>query len=87
MKGFRLLALAAASALALLTSIGVSANVPLTLLCRDPYTNVTGQHATEVEPDTFSFGNTIVATFQQGLFTDGGSSNVGWATSSDGGSS
>jgi hypothetical protein len=86
MKGDRLLALAAASALALLTSIGVSANVPLTRLCADPYPNLTSQHKTEVEPDTFSFGNTIVATFQQGVFTDGGSSNVAWATSSDGGS-
>jgi hypothetical protein len=86
MKGDRLLALAAASALALLTSIGVAANVPLTRLCTDPYTNSTSQHATEVEPDTFSFGNTIVFTFQQGVFIDGGSSNVGWATSSDGGS-
>ena len=87
MKGFRLLAMAAASALTLLTSIGVSANVPLTRLCADPYTNSTSQHKTEVEPDTFSFGNTIVAAFQQGRFFDGGSSNVGWATSTNGGSS
>jgi hypothetical protein len=52
----------------------------------DPYTNVSSQHQTEVEPDTFSSGNTVVAAFQAGRFMDaGGSSNIGWATSTDGG--
>lgn len=51
----------------------------------DPYTNSTSQHKTEVEPDTYSNGSTIVSTFQAGRFTDGGSSNVGWATSTNSG--
>jgi hypothetical protein len=52
----------------------------------DPYTNSTSQHRTEVEPDMYSFGNTVVAAFQAGrFFSGGGSSNIGWATSSDGG--
>src|SRR6185312_1339182 len=54
-------------------------------LSSDPYTNKTSQHQTEVEPDTFSYGSTIVTTFQVGRFSDGGSSNIGWATSTDGG--
>src|SRR5438132_5863245 len=62
------------------------ANVALTRLSTDPYTNSTSQHATQVEPDTFSFGTTIVSAFQSGRFTDGGSSNIGWATSTDSGS-
>ena len=33
-----------------------SANVPLTRVSADPFTNPTSQHATEVEPDTFAFG-------------------------------
>jgi hypothetical protein len=82
---YRLFAVGAASALALLSTIGVSANVALTQISSDPYTNSTSQHHTQVEPDTFSFGNTIVSAFQEGRFTDGGSSNVGWATSTDGG--
>jgi hypothetical protein len=51
----------------------------------DPYTNPTSQHKTEVEPDTFGFGSTIVSAFQAGRFPDafGGSSNIGWATSTD----
>jgi hypothetical protein len=62
------------------------ANVTLTRLSTDPYTNSTSQHATEVEPDTFSFGSTIVSAFQVGRFNNGGSSNIGFATSTNGGS-
>src|SRR6266480_4031050 len=46
-----------------------------------------GQYQTEVEPDTYSYGSTIVATFQAGRYRDIGSDNIGWATSVDGGSS
>lgn len=51
----------------------------------DPYTNGGPQHATEAEPDTFAHGNTIVSVFQTARFSDGGSDNTGWATSTDGG--
>ena len=55
--------------------------VTLTQLSSDPYTNKTSQHHTEVEPDTFAFGNTVVAVFKAGRFFKGGASNIGWATS------
>jgi len=55
-------------------------------LSSDPYTNPTSQHATEVEPDTFASGSTFVSAFQQGRFFDGGGSNIGFATSTNGGS-
>lgn len=61
------------------------ANVALTRLSTDPYTNSTSQHQTEVEPDTYSFGTTIVSAFQVGRFNNGGGSNIGFATSTDGG--
>jgi hypothetical protein len=52
----------------------------------DPYTNSTSQHQTEVEPGMFAFASTLVAAFQAGrFFSAGGSSNVGWATSTDAG--
>lgn len=51
----------------------------------DPYTNATSQHRTQVEPDTFAHGLTLVSAFQSGRFFDGGSSNIGWATSKDAG--
>lgn len=62
-----------------------SAAVPLTTLSTDPYTTAGAQHATEVEPDTFSFGATIVSTFQIGRIFDGGATNIGFATSKDSG--
>ncbi len=51
----------------------------------DPYANPDSQHQTQVEPDTFAYGTTVVAAFQSGRFFDGGCSNIGWATSPDGG--
>jgi BNR repeat-like domain len=62
------------------------AAMPIVQISSDPYTNSTSQHQTEVEPDTFSFGSTIVSAFQVGRFTDGGASNIGWATSTNNGS-
>jgi len=63
--------------------------ITLKQLSTDTFTNSTSQHATEVEPDTFSFGSTIVATFQMGRFGPqgggGGASDIGFATSTNGG--
>ena len=57
----------------------------LTQISSDPYTNPNSNHKTQVEPDTFAFGNTIVSTFQSGRFFDGGASNIGFATSTNAG--
>ena len=56
-------------------------------LSRDVARNVGAQHATQVEPDSFAVGSTVVSTFQSGRFERGGASNVGFATSRDGGRS
>src|SRR5438094_408660 len=37
-------------------------------LSSDPYTAGVGQHQTEVEPDSYAYGSTIVAAFQAGRF-------------------
>lgn len=58
---------------------------PLVQISSDPYTNPDSNHKTQVEPDTFAFGHTIVSVFQSGRFFDGGASNIGWATSTNGG--
>jgi hypothetical protein len=53
----------------------------------DPYTAADapiGQHATEVEPDTFAWGSTVVEAFQVGRVFNGGATDIGWATSTDG---
>lgn len=62
-----------------------AASPALTTVSTDPYTNSGPQHATEAEPDTFSWGNTVVSAFQTARFSDGGSDNIGWGTSTDGG--
>jgi hypothetical protein len=51
----------------------------------DPFTDTDAQHATEAEPDTYAYGNTVVAAFQVGRVYGGGASDIGWATSTDGG--
>jgi hypothetical protein len=71
---------------ALLFAAGtLAAQVPLTQISTDTFTNTTSQHETEVEPASYSVGSKIVSVFQVGRFTDGGSSDIGFSTSSDGG--
>lgn len=57
----------------------------LTQVSSDPYTIPPGQHATEVEPHMLSNGSTLVAAFQTGRIAPGGATDIGWATSTDGG--
>src|SRR4051794_18798367 len=79
----RIGALAAGVLLAL--PAAATANVPVTKISADPFQNTTSQHATEVEPDTFSNGSTIVSAFQVGRFFNGGGTDIGWSRSTDGG--
>jgi hypothetical protein len=71
--------------LSLSTMLSASAAGPLVRLSSDPYRNPGSNHRTQVEPDTFTFANTVVSAFQSGRFYDGGASNIGFATSNDGG--
>src|SRR4051794_30822490 len=75
-----------AAAALLVSAGGAAANVPLTKISQDPFANTTSQHATEVEPDTFANGSTIVSAFQVGRFFNGGASDIGFSRSTDGGS-
>jgi hypothetical protein len=84
-RSARITALAAAAALALLTGTAADANVTLTQVSHDIYTDAQAQHNTEVEPDTFVSGATIVSAFQVGRVFGGGASNIGWATSTNSG--
>jgi hypothetical protein len=84
-RSLRLTTVLTVAALVVLTAGPVLANVPLTQVSTDPYTNAASQHRTEVEPDTFSFGSTIVSAFQVGRIFGGGAANIGWARSGNGG--
>ncbi len=59
--------------------------VSLTEISSDPFTIGPGQHATEVEPHMLANGTTLVAAFQTGRILNGGGTDIGWATSTDGG--
>jgi hypothetical protein len=83
MRWFRLLVPAIAALIGLSTLDAYAAG--LVQLSSDPFTNNTSQHRTEVEPDTFAFGSTIVSAFQVGRFFNGGASDIGFATSNNGG--
>jgi hypothetical protein len=80
-----LLAVPSAFTLALATPTAAYANVAVTQVSQDIFTDAQAQHNTEVEPDTFASGSTIVSAFQVGRVFGGGSSDIGWATSADGG--
>src|SRR5512136_641247 len=57
----------------------------------DPFTQATcaasaaTNHHANVEPDSFSNGSTIIATYQVGRIYDGGACAIGFATSTDNG--
>jgi len=67
------------------TTPGNPVGANLTQVSSDPFTVGPGQHATEVEPHLLANGNTLVAAFQSGRIAPGGSTDIGWATSPDGG--
>ena len=70
--------MSAACAVALIGAGSAGANVPLTRVSADTFTYgpaVDGarvSHATEVEPDTFAHGLTVVGAFQVARVFDGG---------------
>src|SRR5580700_7421793 len=90
--------LALASALLLLSCGGGSSSsseppppsppqIALTRLSTDAFTNPESQHATEVEPGMAANGSTLVTAFQVGRRYGGGASDIGFATSTNGGAS
>jgi hypothetical protein len=82
-----LVALTLALWLACSSTLLAFAAVKLIQLSSDPFTNSASQHKTEVEPDTFAAGSTLVSAFQVGRIFGGGAADIGFATSTDGGTS
>ena len=64
---------------------GRSLQPTLAVVSEDPYTNLGTYHQTQVEPDSFAFGSTIVSVFQSGRSYRCGASNIGWSVSNDAG--
>src|ERR1700689_2888181 len=73
-----------AIAFAILTS--ANAQSTLVKLSTDTFHDSDAQHRTEVEPDTFAWGSTIVSGFQVArIAAGGGGADVCFATSTDAG--
>ncbi len=90
MSSIRIALFAAVVTAAFAVAAPAQAQAIVTQISSDPFAPnslPTAAHATEVEPDTFAFGSTVVAAFQTGRVFNGGSSDIGWATSPDGGAS
>ena len=71
-----------------LVLISASAQNPLVKISIDRFTNTDSVHKSEVEPDTFAWGSTIVSAFHVARrpgVVGWGSADVGFATSTDGG--
>jgi hypothetical protein len=71
--------------LAFAISLTPSASAQLVKISTDSFHNSASQHKTEVEPDTYSWGSTMVAAFQVARVDDGGGADIGFATSTDSG--
>jgi BNR repeat-like domain len=73
---------ASGAAYALATATPISTDLFTQATCA---ANAATAHATEVEPDTYANGSTIVAAFQVGRVFNGGACDIGFATSSNNG--
>ena len=85
---FGSLAITLALAISCAVVTPAQAQVPLARVSTDPFDpskDPASQHHTEVEPDTFAFGSTIVSAFQVARVFGGGAADIGFATSKDGG--
>jgi hypothetical protein len=77
-----------AAAICVVLVIPANAQFTLVKISSDTLHNSDSVHKTEVEPDFFSWGNTIVGTFHVARVPGSigwGSADVGWSTSTDGG--
>src|SRR5260370_37199774 len=60
------------------------AQVSLTQLSQDTFTDTPSQHATEVEPSSVSYGSTIVSAFQVARIWSGCGADIGLAPPTNG---
>jgi hypothetical protein len=75
----------AAIGMAVLAATPAAADPPTRQISVDAITSGPGQHATQVEPDTFAYGRTVVAAFQNGRNFGGSSAAIGVSVSHNGG--
>ena len=72
-------------ALAIAVASSASVHAQLVQISKDNFHNAASQHKSEVEPDTYSWGSTMVAAFQVARVSGGGGADLGFATTKDAG--
>ena len=72
-------------AVVLVMAGSAQAQFTLVKISADSFHNSASQHKTEVEPDTYSWGSTMIAAFQVARIYSGGGADLGFSTSKDGG--
>ena len=72
-------------AFSLLMVMPAYAQFTLVKISGDSFTNPESQHKTEVEPDTYSWGSTMMAAFQVARISGGGGADLGFAITKDAG--
>ena len=71
-------------AFSLLMVMPAYAQFTLVKVSGDSFNNPESQHKTEVEPDTYSWGSTMMAAFQVARISGGGGADLGFAITIDG---
>src|SRR5262245_32458636 len=90
-SSYRRILITVTSAFAIALAFPLSTFAATLQISSDPFTQATchasntTNHQTEVEPDSFSNGSTIVAAFQVGRIYDGGACAIGFATTTNNG--
>ena len=87
-NAFAFLTVVLALAICVVMVTPAHAQFTLVQISSDKFNNKDSVHKTEVEPDFFSWGNTIVGTFHVARVPGSigwGSADVGWSTSTNGG--
>jgi len=88
-SGDRLLRLLSSSWLSVILLLALTsslqAQVQLVKISTDAFHNSDSQHKSEVEPDTYAWGSTMVSAFQVARIFGGGGADIGFATTTDAG--
>jgi hypothetical protein len=82
---FAFMLCAAMAAFFCVATNSANAQISLVKISTDSFHNSDSQHKSEVEPDTYSWGSTMVAAFQVARINEGGGADLGFATTTDGG--
>ena len=84
-NNFAFLIVVLAFAVAWAPPVLAQAQYPLVQISKDMFHNSASQHKSEVEPDTYSWGSTMIAAFQVARVYGGGGADLGYSITTNAG--